>query len=88
MGKIFYGIAIFCLAVGMIDSAMGASREAGVLLLLVPVFATAGFALSLTATRKCPHCSERVKKEASKCKHCGSQLETGKVPRPANEQLP
>ena len=24
----------------------------------------------------CPHCKETIKKGASKCKHCGSELET------------
>jgi hypothetical protein len=86
MGKILYGIALFCLVIGFADVAAGASREAGVLLLLTPVFAIAGLIFSRLATKKCPHCSERVKKDASKCKHCGSALETEKVPRPANEQ--
>lgn len=26
-------------------------------------------------TRACPHCAERVKKEAKVCKHCGRDLE-------------
>lgn len=88
MGKLFYGIAIFCLIIGLIDSAMGAVREAGVVLMLSPVFALVGLGFSRAATKKCPHCSERVKKDASKCKHCGSSLATEKVPRPANEQRP
>ena len=88
MGKLFYGIAIFCLVIGMIDSATGAGGEAAALLLLAPVFAIMGFWFSRATTKICPHCSERVKKDASKCKHCGSSLETEKVPRPANEQRP
>lgn len=86
MGKIFYGFALFCLVVGLVDSARGAGLEAGVLLLLVPVFAIVGFVFSWASTKKCPYCSERVKKDAAKCKHCGSNLETEKVPRPANDQ--
>ena len=79
MGKFLYGLALFCLVVGLIDasgSTPGSHREmeTGILLLLVPVFAIAGFAVSRALTKKCPHCSERIKKDASKCKHCGSTV--------------
>jgi tRNA(Ile2) C34 agmatinyltransferase TiaS len=88
MGKLFYAAAIFCLVVGMLDSARGAGGEAAVLLLLAPVLALAGFGVSRASTKVCPQCSERVKKDALKCKHCGSAIAGERVPRPANEQRP
>jgi hypothetical protein len=90
MGKLLYILAILSFLIALADSGgpPGSNRqaEATVLLLLAIAFAIAGFYASRAATKKCPHCSERVKKDASKCKHCGSSLETEKVPRPANEQ--
>lgn len=79
LAKLFFGAAIFCLVVGLIDSSGGApgsqrQMEAGILLLLVPVFAVAAFAMSRISTKTCPHCSERIKAEALKCKHCGSEV--------------
>jgi hypothetical protein len=79
MGKLLYGGAIFCLIIGLVDAsggATGSSRqmEAGILLLLTPVFAIAGFLVSRGSSKECPHCAERIKKHAIKCKHCGEIL--------------
>jgi ribosomal protein L40E len=79
MGKIFFGLAIFCLGIGLLD-ASGASPgshrelEGGILLLLTPLFAIAGFAMSRASSKICQHCAERIKKQASKCKHCGESV--------------
>lgn len=79
MGKVLYGVAIFFLVVGSIDASGGSSGfprelEAGILLLLTPVFALAGFCVSRALSKQCPHCAERIKKQAAKCKHCGESV--------------
>lgn len=79
MGKLLYGVAIFCLIIGLMDASGGSlgsprALEAGILLLLTPVFAIAGFWVSRALTKKCPHCAERIKKQAIKCKHCGESV--------------
>ncbi|MGF6985220.1 hypothetical protein QFZ99_004697 [Paraburkholderia atlantica] len=79
MGKLLYGVALFCLVIGMVDASggsMGSPRalEAGILLLLTPVFAVAGLWASRASSKKCPQCAERVKKQAVKCRHCGGSI--------------
>jgi hypothetical protein len=79
MSKVLYGIAIFCLVIGMVDASGGLTGspralEAGILLLLTPVFAVAGFLVSRASSKKCPQCAERVKKQAIKCRHCGGSI--------------
>lgn len=79
MTKVFYVLALLCLGFAILDIAgayPGTNREmeAGILFLLSPVFAVAGFFTSRASTMACPSCGERVKKVANKCKHCGSQL--------------
>ncbi len=34
--------------------------------------------------KACPHCAEVVKKAATKCKHCGSELPKAPPPKPAS----
>jgi hypothetical protein len=57
---------------------------AGILLALMPSLAQVQSAASSPAAplsaeaddlRKCPECAELIKREARKCKHCGSQVE-------------
>ncbi|MES2959669.1 MAG: hypothetical protein V4792_15875 [Pseudomonadota bacterium] len=75
MSKLLYLLAFLCLAMGIVDTSdwIGPRREvaAGILFLLAPVLALAGYAVSHAPTRKCPHCNERNKRDASICKHCG-----------------
>lgn len=33
--------------------------------------------------RKCPYCAEQILSEATKCKHCGSEVEPAATPTPA-----
>lgn len=79
MEKFLYGLAILFLIVGLIDASGGTPGshreiEAGILLLLVPVLGFAGFGVSRASTKKCLQCSERIQKDALKCKHCGSSV--------------
>lgn len=79
MAKVLYGLAAFCLIIGVIDVSGGSpgsqrALEAGILLLLTPVLGIAGFAVSRASTKSCAHCAERIRKHAIKCKHCGSRI--------------
>lgn len=87
MSIFLYLLAAGCLIIGLVDSQVGAYQEAAVLLILAPVFAVAGFVVGRATTKVCPRCSERVKKAANACKHCGSELHDGeRTPRPVNQQ--
>jgi hypothetical protein len=79
MAKVLYVLAALAFGIGMLDisGAVPGSRrevEAGILFLLTPVLLVAGFAASRMSTKKCPKCAERVKKEATACKHCGADM--------------
>lgn len=86
MSRLLYGIALLCLTLGIVDLAVRAHSEAVVLMLVAALFGGLGFAVSRAATKRCPHCAERIKAAAAKCRFCGSQVQTEKVPRPANQQ--
>lgn len=84
--------ALSCLAVAPAVAALvgqvGGSMAAGLAVFLVPVVALFIALSSNTDERKaviygesseykkCPFCAEAVRKEAAKCKHCGSALDT------------
>jgi hypothetical protein len=79
MGKLLYALAIFCAVVGFADTStmpVGSrgATEGGFLLIFAAAFAVAAFFVSRGNTKACPKCSERIKKQAVKCKHCGSEL--------------
>lgn len=70
----------------IVTSSIGGSVAAGFAAFLVPAFALFHALSSNTDARaavidgvssehrKCPYCAEAVRKEAIKCKHCGSEL--------------
>ena len=79
MHKLLYGLAVACVVIGLYDAStaiQGSRREveAGILLLLAPLFAVAGFAVGRATTRACPQCAERVKRQARRCRHCGAEI--------------
>ena len=79
MGKILYGLGALAFAIAILDisdAPVGSRRalEGGFLFLLTPVFLIAGFFVSRASSKKCPKCAERVKKEATVCKHCGAEF--------------
>lgn len=45
-----------------------------------------GGALSQAPQRACPFCKESIHAEASRCRHCGSEVPTDPVPRPARRE--
>lgn len=78
MSKFLYGLAVFAVVIGFVDSSSAipgshAAIEAGILFLLSPVFAAAGFFVSRAQTKVCRSCAERIKKAATKCKFCGNE---------------
>lgn len=79
MPKFFYGVAIFCFAISLLDfygATPGSARlkEAIILLVLSLVFSVVGVMWERNAGKKCRYCGEKVKKDAIKCKHCHSDL--------------
>lgn len=52
--------------------------------LFVPSLNSSGAAVtdSQGPMRDCPYCAESVKYQATKCKHCGSEIEPMPVPEP------
>jgi len=82
LGKILVGLGIAGFFLGVIEaqSAFQGSHkqiEAGLLILGCPVIALIGLLLWRRDGKKCPHCAERVKRQAIRCKHCGSELKPG-----------
>lgn len=86
-GLICVGLTL--ILVKLIAAATGSGMAAGLGAFLVPFLA---FLVSVSGKssqqmaveqgahgefRKCPFCAESVRKEAVKCKHCGSALEAG-----------
>jgi hypothetical protein len=57
---------------------------AGLLLVLLGGKGSAQSATTATDTRPCPVCAETIKREAIKCKHCGTDIEAAKAPRLKN----
>lgn len=78
MAKVLYGLALVAVLIAILDlqapPGSRAATEAGFLLLAAPLFALLGLWRSRAVTKLCPHCAERVRLEASKCKHCGSDI--------------
>lgn len=79
MHRFFYLLAVAATIIGFLDVANApdgsrAQMEAGFLFLSVPVFLLAGFVAGRVSMKKCPSCKERVKKDATICKHCRSHL--------------
>jgi hypothetical protein len=87
-----YGVAcIVCapLLVMLIGSSGGSGNAAGFGAFLVPIVALFVALSSSTSEqtavkagehgdfKKCPFCAESVRREAIKCKHCGSELGSG-----------
>lgn len=78
MSKLFYGLALAAVVIAIFDlqapPGTRAAAEGGLLLLVAPVFAGLGFVFGRKATKVCPKCAERIKREAVKCKHCGADV--------------
>lgn len=78
MSKLFYGLAVVAVVIAFMDlqapPGSRAAMEGGLLLLLAPVLALLGFWLGRRASRVCPKCAERVRREAKRCKHCGADI--------------
>lgn len=80
LGKFLVGLgaAGFILGVFEAQTALEGSHrqiEAGILMIAGPVLALIGLVFVRRANKKCPHCAERVKRQAKVCKHCGASLE-------------
>lgn len=72
------GVAGFILGVFEAQTALEGSHrqiEAGILMIAGPLLALIGLVFMRRSNKKCPHCAERVKREAKVCKHCGANLE-------------
>jgi len=79
MPKLMYFLAVVAAVIGVLDlssaqSGSHAELEAGFLFIAVPLLAIAGFVIGRKTTKVCPACAERVKRNASVCKHCGTPL--------------
>lgn len=79
MPKFMYFLAVAAAVIGIMDlssarSGSQAELEAGYLFIAVPILAIAGFVIGRKTTKVCPGCAERVKRNASICKHCGTAL--------------
>lgn len=78
MSKLFYGLAVVAVVIAFLDlqapPGSRAATEGGFLLLLAPMLAALGFWLDRRASKVCPHCAERVRREATRCKHCGAEI--------------
>jgi hypothetical protein len=79
MPKLLYFLALAAAVIGVMDlsgaqAGSKAQLEAGFLFISVPVLALLGFLAGRMTTKICPACAERVKKNASICKHCGTVL--------------
>jgi hypothetical protein len=79
VSKFLYLLSLAALVIGLLDAsgaADGSHRqiEAGILLILFPVFGAAGYFVGRSSTKTCPSCAERVKKAAITCKHCGGAI--------------
>lgn len=58
------------------------SYDRGMSLTSYKVLKAAGLAVALQSDdMKCPFCAEQIKREAKKCKHCGSDVESVSVHR-------
>ena len=81
MYKLLYALALAALLVAVADlqapAGSPAQLEAGFLLMLAPALAALGFWRHRAATRLCPKCSERVKRAALRCRHCGEEISRG-----------
>lgn len=83
IGKVLLGLAVASFLLGFYEaqSALEGSHraiEAGILIIISPILAIAGFLAWKMSNKKCPACAERVKKDAKICKHCHSALGDGK----------
>lgn len=78
MHKWLFGLAVAALVIGLVDiqAPVGsrAAMEGGFLLLAAAALTVAGAVAWWTGTRRCPSCAERVKRAATKCRHCGASL--------------
>lgn len=73
----FFGISLlFTPAVGIVLALFAASPEPRAQPDIAEILAAREF-------RACPHCAERVRREASKCRFCGGLLDMPVVPRSA-----
>lgn len=79
MHKVLYGIAAMALVIAVLDlqSPPGsrAELEAGILLVLAPILAGAGWIGHRARSKVCPQCRERISARARRCPRCTAELE-------------
>ena len=80
MVVVFQMSAFVCLAIGLIDTFLaepGSARHlqaGGLLLVMTPVLAAAGYVAHLAVTRACRYCGVRQRKSTVRCGRCSADI--------------
>jgi len=79
LGKILMALGAGSFALGFMEAQTALigshkSIEAGWLLIVSLPLLIIGFFVWRASIKKCPACAERIKKDASICKHCGTPM--------------
>jgi len=77
LGGIFMSMILSCLAVAIYEEALGwHGNELMAFVTIIPggTFLSVLLSPLIRAPQTCPYCKERIKADATVCKHCGREL--------------